>query len=282
VAINALPAQESAQRLAPPMPAALFAACAGVLCVSVVAIVGWLIATGVPNAIRVFNPHDPAGVVRPLLATVYVAVLALPPAAIVGVFAAIAAADVRMFGPVARTMRNALTLVGSVPTVVIAFALLLESATFGWHLSLTGAAFALSVINMPLMTALALGALTNRAANIREAATALGASPMYLVIRVLLPRAYDRLKAALILVATQIVGAAAAIAILTGAEVAHSHGAAPIGGWPLAVHVWMRGSSANGYGATAAAALLLTVMIWVLQGVAQLRASTEGVPQEGR
>jgi hypothetical protein len=90
------------------------------------------------------------------------------------------------------------------------------------------------------------------------------------------------LRAAVILVATQIIGAASAVAILAGAEVAHGHGAAPIGGWPLAVHVWMRGSSANGYGATAAAALLLTIMIWVLQGVAQLRASSEGVPQEHR
>ncbi|MBV8172543.1 MAG: ABC transporter permease subunit [Candidatus Eremiobacteraeota bacterium] len=282
MAIDAIAAKGTSQRVAPPLPAALFGACAGVLCVSVVAIVGWLILIGVPNAVRVFNPHDPAGVLAPLIATAYVTILALPPAAIVGVFAAMAAADVRVFGSVARAMRNALTLVGSVPTVIVAFAALLAALSFGWHPSLTGAALAVSIINMPLMTALSLGALTYRAAAIREATTALGASPMYVVVRVLLPRAYPRLRGALILVATQIVGAAAAIAIVAGAQAPGGHGSAPIGAWPLAVEVLTRGSAASGYGATAAAALVLTILIWVLQGVAQLRASAESAAQEDR
>ena len=52
------------------------------------------------------------------------------------------------------------------------------------------------------------------------------------------------------------------------------------GAWPLAVHVWIRGASASGYGGTAAAALLLAIIIWVLQGVAQLRALPDAAQQE--
>jgi hypothetical protein len=81
-------------------------------------------------------------------------------------------------------------------------------------------------------------------------------------------------------VTTQIIGAAAAIAVLAGANVPGADGAAPIGAWPLAVHVWMRGSSPSGYRGTAAAALLLAIIIWVLQGVAQLRALPDAAQQE--
>jgi ABC-type phosphate transport system permease subunit len=204
----------------------------------------------------------------------------LPPAAVVGIFAAMGAADVRIFGAAANSMRSALSLVGSVPTILVAFAALLAANALRWHPSLSGAAFILGIVNMPLMTGLALRALTTRAATLREVATALGASPMYVVRHVLLPRARSRLRSAIIIVATQIIGAASTIALLAGANVSGGHGAAPIGAWPLAVHVWMRGSSTSGYGGTAAAALLLAIIIWVLQGIAQLRALPDAVQQE--
>ncbi|MBV8281291.1 MAG: ABC transporter permease subunit [Candidatus Eremiobacteraeota bacterium] len=271
-----------------PLPAVVFAACAWLLCGSVIVIVGWLLANGLPKVVSALGPRGPESAIGPLFATAYITVLALPPAAAVGVFAAMGASDVRIFGAAAGSMRSALSLVGSVPTVIVAYAALLAAAGVGWHPSLTGAAFVFAIVNMPLMTGLALRALTTRAAKLREVATALGAPPMYIVISVLLPRARMRLRSAYIIVATQIIGGAATIAILAGASVPGSRGALPIHAWPLAVHIWLRtnalsplrGSSTGGYGGAAAAALLLAVLIWVLQGIAQLRAAPESASQE--
>jgi len=282
MAVSALqPADQPAR--AAPLPAVVFAACAVVLCLSVVAIVGWLAVAALTGGARALNPFDPAGVLHPLLATAYVTALALPLAAVVGVFAAIAAADVRIFGSAAFGMRGALGLVGSVPTVIVAFSVAVAATAAGWRPTLTGAAVLLAVINMPLMTSLALSVLTQRTAKIREAATALGATPMFTVRHVLLPRAMSGLWGAVTIVATQIIGAAGAIAIIAGANVPNSTGAAPIYAWPLAVHVWIRAGAVSGYGATAAGALLLAILIWLLQGAARLRSGADaGMPQEGR
>jgi phosphate transport system permease protein len=283
VAVTALEPADAPVRDVGPLPAVVFAACAAVLCLSVVAIVGWLAVTGLTSGTRVLNPFDPAGVLRPLLATVYVTALALPLAAVVGVFAAIGAADTRIFGSAAIGMRGALGLMGSVPTVVVAFSAAVCAVAVGWRPTLTGAALLLAVINMPLMTSLALSVLTRRSADIRDAATAVGATPMFLVRHVLLPRAMSGLWGAVMIVGTQIIGAAGAIAIIAGANVPNSTGEAPINAWPLAVHVWIRASAAGGYGATAAGALLLAALIWLLQGIAQLRSNPDAAePQEGR
>jgi len=283
VAVTALEPTDSQARAIAPLPAVVFAACAAVLCFSVVAIVGWLAVTGLTSGTRVLNPFDPAGVLRPLVATLYVTALALPLAAVVGVFAAIGAADIRIFGSAAVGMRSALGLLGSVPTVIVAFSAALCANAVGWRPTLTGAALLLAVINMPLMTSLALTVLTRRTAAIREAATAAGATPMFLVRHVLLPRAMGGLWGAVTIVGTQIIGAAGAIAIIAGANVPNTIGAAPIHAWPLAVHVWIRASTVSGYGATAAGALLLSALIWLLQGMAQLRSNPDaGGPQEAR
>jgi ABC-type phosphate transport system permease subunit len=200
-------------------------------------------------------------------ATIYVTVLALPPTIVVGVFAAIAATEVRIFGVAAAGMRSALALLGSLPTIVVAFAAVIGVNALGWHPSLTGAAFLLAAINMPLMTGLAVDALSRKSMGVREAASALGASPMFIVQRALLPNSGARLGS---------------VAIVAGALVPRSAGAAPVAAWPLAVHIWVRAGGMGGYGATAAAALFLGLMIWFLQGVAQLRGSPDARRREVR
>jgi ABC-type phosphate transport system permease subunit len=275
MAVTALRASIPPARVAHPLTAIVLATCAASLCFSIVAILGWLAFTGIPNSLRVLNPGYPGSVLAPVAATIYVTVLALPPTIIVGVFAAIAATEVRIFGVAAAGMRSALALLGSLPTIVVAFAAAIGVNALGWHPNLTGAALLLAAINMPLMTGLSVEALSRKSMDVREAATALGASPMFIVRRVLLPKSGARLGSAIIIVATQLIGAAAAVAIVTGALVPRTGGAAPVGAWPLAVDVWMRGGNIGGYGATAAAALFLGLMIWFLQGLAQLRANPD-------
>lgn len=256
---------------------ALLGACATLLSLSAIAVIGWLAVAGFGSYLRVMDPRIEGDLVQPLIATLYVTMIALPLTAFVGIMAAIGAADVRIFGAAAPGMRRAIGLLGSVPTVVVALALLLVATAAGWRPSLTGAALAVAIANMPLMTALALSVFAGTSMRAAEAATALGASSGFIVRAVLLPRAGLRLAAAVIIAATQIIGGAAVVAIVGGARVPLAQETAVVGAWPLAVHLWLHSTDAATYGMTAAAAVVLSLCLWLLQGVALLRSA----PAEG-
>lgn len=264
---------KAVERSGSPRLAALLSACAAVLCVAMVAILIWLVVASAYGVTTAFNlsPTNPFNVLRSIFATLYVTSLALPPAAVVGILAAIAISDARIFGTAVTKVRAAISLIGSIPTVVLAFAAATAMGVLYEQPTLTAAALALAFINMPLMTALATSALAGSSPDLREAAAALGASPMYVVRRVLLPGTGARLWAAALIVATQMIGGAAAIALVAGVIVPGGPGRAPVGAWPLATDVWAHGMSGAHYGVTAVGALILTVVIWVLQGVALLR-----------
>ena len=256
-------------------------ACAATLCAAVAIILGWFIVAGASGLPLVLNPLDAHSLVRPLLATLYVVALAAPPTILIGVLAAIGVADVRIFGESAPGMRRALGALGSIPTVVAAFALLVAAIAAGWKPSLTGAAFAMAAVNMPLMAAVALSIFNSALAGVSEQAVALGASSGNVARYVLLPLTSARLARAIGIVITQMVGGVAVIAMVAGAFAPGTPH--PIGAWPLAVHLWVRATDAAGYGVTAALALVLTLVIWLLQGVAALRsAPAAGAPQEER
>jgi molybdate transport system permease protein len=283
VAVSELRTPRAIERSGSPRLAALLSACAAALCVSMAAIVIWLAIASISGWPAALSWTNTKSVYMAIWATLYVTLLALPPAALVGILAAIAVSDARIFGSAVTKVRSAISILGTIPTVVTAVAAAVAIAALGQQPTLTAAAIALAFINMPLMTALATGVLTGSAPSLREAATALGASPMYVVRRVLLPGSGRSLGAVALIVATQIIGGAAAIVLVTGAIVPRGLGWSPVKAWPLAVDVWSRGADPIHYAATAVGALLLTVIIWLLQGVALLRqAPSFGNAQDSR
>jgi len=276
MAVSAMHAPRTTERSGSRRLAALLSACAAVLCVSVVAIIVCLAAASIyawPNALHWYGPHN---VFQPIWATLYVTFLALPLAALIGIPAAIAVSDARIFGSAVTRMRTAIAILGGFPTVVSAVAAAIALAALHQQATLTAAAIAVAFLNMPLMTALATAVLAGGTPDLREVATALGASPTYVVRRVLLPGSSMRLGAAVLIVATQIIGGAAAIALITGW--------APVGSWPLAVDIWAHGADTYRFGesVTAAGALILTIAIWLLQGAAMLRQAPSHDAQESR
>jgi len=273
------------ERSGSPKIAAALSASAALLCVSMLLILGWLIFKSVVCESTPTQPcgwkaalsfHDLQSVYPSILATIYVTVLAVPITAFFGIFAAIAISDARIFGPAVTNVRTAISMMGSVPTVISAFTAATAVFVLGQQPTLTLAAVALAFINMPLMTMLASSVIAGGSQRLREAATALGASPTF-VVRVFLPGASTQLGAAVLIIATQIIGGAAVIALVDGVATPRGFGWAPLSAWPLAVDIWARGSHATRYSVTAAGTIILAVVIWLLQGVAQLR----GAPTPG-
>lgn len=294
MAVTTMRAPRAIERSGSPRIATLLSVCAAALCVAMVATVLWIAIASIRGLSPAFNWNDPSAaslnVYQPMFATLYVTALALPLAASVGILAAIGLSDARIFGSAVTKVRAVISITGSIPTVVAAVAATTALAAMGQQPTLTAAAIALAFINMPLMTALAANVLAASPPGLREAATALGASPMYVMRRVLLPGSGKRLGAAVLIVATQMIGGVAVIALVAGSIVPRGQGWAPVGAWPLALSVWSltlsawsHGSSSSRYGVAAVGALLLIVIIWVLQGVALLRqAPSHAVTQERR
>jgi ABC-type phosphate transport system permease subunit len=278
VAVKAIfaPRRDAMQQGALPW---VLAACVAIMTASTIIIGGWLAINGLGGLLSALSPWSDTSVLRPLAATIYVTILALPFASVIGGLAAAALADERIFGLSGPAIRRWIALLGSIPTIVTATTIVIFAGAIGWHPTLSGASFAVAVTSIPLMTALASSVIGTSASPVGEAAIALGASPAFVVLRVLLPRAGWRFAGAFMLGATNIIGGAAVIAITAGALVPGSEGTAPIGAWPLAVQLWLQAPVASSYHATAAGALLLTCLLWLLQGIGLLRstpASTGG------
>ena len=251
----------------------LLGVCVAILAASAIIIGGWLAINGLTSLLAAVLSWTSSGVWRPLTATLFITLLALPIAALVGGLAAGALADERIFGAGVRAMRRWLTLLGSIPTIVIASAIVVVAGAIGWQPTLTGASLAVAIASMPLMTALAASVIGSSASPVGEAAIALGASPAVVVLRVLLPRAGLRFGGAITLGATNMIGGAAVVAIAAGALAQGSGGQDPIGAWPLAVQLWLHAPVVSQYGATAAGALVLTMLLWLVQGFGLLRAT---------
>ena len=251
----------------------LLFACVAVMTLSTIIYAGWLAIDGLAHMPAVLAPLSDTSILPALAATLYVTVLAFPPAALVGALAGAALADERLFGPSVPAIRRSLALVGSIPTIVTATAFVVVAGLLGWRPTLTGASIAVAIASIPLMTALAGSVIGTSASAVGEAAIALGAPPAFLVLRVLMPRAGLGIAGAFMLGATNIIGGAAVVAIAAGATAFAGGGQAPVGSWPLPVQLWLQAPKASSYGVTAAGALLLTLLLWLMQGVGRLRAS---------
>ena len=259
----------------------LLGVCVAIMAASTIVIGGWLAINGLPNLLTVLEPWNSTSVWRPLFATMYTTLIALPIASFFGGLAAAALADERIFGSSVRGIRRWIELLGSIPTIVTATAIAITAGGLGWQMNLTSASLAVAITSIPLMTALAASVIGSSASPVGEAAIALGASPAFVVLRVLLPRAGMRFAGAFMLGATNIIGGAAVIAITASALAPGQIGQQPIGGWPLAVQLWLQGPVKDTYGAAAGGALVLISSLWLLQGLGLLR-TTPGASGEFR
>jgi len=273
MAMRAVAAPQSRDTLQQSVLPWLLGVCVAVLAASTIFISGWLAIKGFASLLSPNFWGMSGGILRLLTATLFITLLALPIAAIVGGLAAGALADERIFGAGVRSMRRWLTLLGSIPTIVIATAIVVVAGAISWHPNLVGASLAVAIASTPLMTALAASVIGSSASPVGETAIALGASPAFVVLRVLLPRAGLRFGGAITLGATNMIGGAAVVAIAAGAMAQLPGSQDPIGAWPFAVQLWLQAPDVKLYGATAAGALVLTILLWLVQGFGLLRAT---------
>ncbi len=263
MAIDATRPQPAVERFGSPARALLFLSTAA-LCASGIGLIGWLIAAALPSALPQLHPADGVGVIGPLGATIYVVTFALPLTVLVGGLAGASIAEGRLFGSRKPAFRAAFDFIGSLPTIVVAFAVLVAAIMLGLRPSLNLGACAVALANLPLMATLTAGILADASRDSSEAATALGASPSFIIWRVAFVRGSRRLWAAVVSIATQMTGAAAAVILLASAHTS-TLGTTPLGSWPLAVQIWTRSTDAAAYGATAASTIVLILCVWLLQ-----------------
>lgn len=197
--------------------------------------------------------------------------IALPLAAIVSMGAGIAAAEPTIGGLAGRLLNSALRAGPAVPSVTIGVAALAIVATNPLLANaarlhpVTSAAIALAALNLPIMSVRFRTAFRAVPIVWRIAAAASGATQGFAFRRIVLPRAWPGILAALLNGAGQMLGETVVIAIvLSMSNVAPS---------PLSVYIWHHltsgGPAASSVPVAAAETLVLVIAIVVLRGAAR-------------
>jgi phosphate transport system permease protein len=203
--------------------------------------------------------------------------IALPLAAIVSMGAGVAAAEPEIGGRAGRFLNVALRAGPAVPSVAIGVAAFALIAMNPYLLNasrlhpIVSAAVALAALNLPIMSARFRTAFRSVALEWRVAAAACGATPGLALRRIVLPRAWPGILAALLNGAGQMLGETAVIAIVLRV----SNGAPT----PISVFVWQhltsRAAGATGPIGSAEALVLVAA-------VAALRLTSRALPRRRR
>ena len=188
-----------------------------------------LIAWGWRDMWFVITAPSPQGVGRSVVASLLLLAFALPVVSLVAFCAAASQWDARIGGTVTKLLPGWLPWATGLPPVVVGAVLFFAYAMLRVHLSLGTAAVGLIVLNTPPVCARMLRILRTMPAELQEAAAAAGAEPVFVLFRVLVPRALRDLLASASQAAAEMVGQAAVV-ILAGGVAGQRD--------PLSVQIW--------------------------------------------
>lgn len=261
---------------------------AGVAALIVLALLGYLLATGLPHVSWHFlfgesQAFQAGGGIRDqLFNSFYLVVLTLLVAVPLALLAAIYLNEYAPQNRWTQALRLAIEVLSSLPSIVIGlFGYLVFVLSWGLDFSLLAGALALTIINLPLLTRSCETALAQVPGLLREAGLGLGMPKWQVVVKLVLPAAFPGILTGAILSAGRIFGEAAALIYTAG----QSTVAVSYSNWnpfsptsflnpmrpaeTLAVHIWKVNTEglipdAAAVSSGAAAVLILTILAFNL------------------
>ena len=250
----------------------LFRACAAVVVLVLVIILGNIVWNGLANISWAFLTEMPlrggaqGGIFPAIVGTIYLMLLVAAFSVPVGVFTAIYLVEYQRKGRMTGFIRTAVQNLAGVPSVVyglLGLGLFVLALSLGS--SLLAAGLTLSIMVLPLTITASWEAINAVPSSLREASLALGATRWQTIRHHILPYSFSGILTGMILSISRAAGETAPI-MLIGAAVAINH--LPSGlmdsfmALPFTIFYFVQVSSApNAYGLAYAAALILVVLV---------------------
>lgn len=229
-----------------------------------------------------FTPGAGSGIGPQLFNSFYFLVLTMLMAVPIGMGAGIYMSEYMRPGRLANALRTSTEILASLPSIVVGlFGLLIFVNRTHWGYTLLGGAFAVTVLNLPVIVRVTEDSLRALPGELREGSLALGASRWRTVRSVLVPAAVPGLITGFILAAGRVFGEAAALIYTAGVTSPDLHfsnlnpfsQASPLNPMrpaeTLAVHIWKLNSEsllpdARRIADGSAAVLIITVLLFNL------------------
>jgi phosphate transport system permease protein len=200
------------------------------------------------------------GLMRALGTTGVVVLIALPVTSVVAAFAAAGANDASIGGFAGVAVRESIEWASGIPPVVIGLAVFFCAVAVHSQNAIAAATLALVLLNLPNATARLTRAFAAVSQDAREAAAALGASPVASFFGLVRPSAMWAVAAALLALTAQMIGETSAVATAISAS---------DGPEPLSVQIWRYASNASIAGTEAASCIVLVLGIGLFAGLSR-------------
>lgn len=225
-----------------------------------VAIAVALAAYGWKEVAWVLTASGSQGVIRALGTTGLIVLIALPLTTAIAIFAAAGANDTNIGRLAGTAVRESIEWSSGIPPVVIGVAVFFCAIALHDDNTIAAATFALVLLNLPNATARLTRAFGTVPRDAREAAAALGASPVASFFGLVQPAAVWAVAAAIFALTAQMIGETSAVAVAISAS---------DGSEPLSVQIWHYAANSSMAGTEAAACMVLVLLVGLFRALSR-------------
>ena len=210
-----------------------------------------------------------------IVSTVLMVVIVLAIAVPLGVFSAVFLVEYMKTGSrFVTVIRSAAEILAGIPSIVYGlFGMMFFRIFLGLGISVLSGALTMSIMMLPLIMRSTEEALKSVPDTYREASFGLGAGKLRTVFRIILPSAMPGILAGVILSIGRVVGESAALIFTAGAlQVPRIPSGLMDTGTTLTVHMWQLSNYGRYVNETYAAAVVLLLIVFFLNGISGLIA----------
>lgn len=197
--------------------------CAGIMCLMLTGIIGYILVRGIPHitfGLLTSKPsliNDTAGILPNILNTLYIIIMTLAAVLPIGVGAAVYLNEYATNKRIVRVIELAAETLSGIPSIIYGLAgMLIFVQFFSLGTSLIAGALTLAVMTLPTIIKTTQESLKTVPNGYREGALGLGAGKWHMIRTTVLPSAIDGIVTGCILSIGRIVGESAALLFTAG------------------------------------------------------------------